>query len=520
MRPDFPGGLKAGSLRVNQMAPRNIRWLAWCSLRLPLPIILATPSLIILAIGLTFCWHYWIDDAYISFRYARNLAEGHGLVWNAGERVEGFSNPLWVLLLAAGAGLGGSIEGWASFLTVTMTVSVLVLSTLLLPALGWCRKELKLRALLPILLVLTPGFLVYSSVRMETMLFCALLTALLLAQCRQPTDFVAPTALCLAIVLTRPEGLLYVGAFAFAKVINQRLKMTRDFALWAVLTGLGSFGIFALRLSYFGSWFPNTYYAKIQSNVAHEVTAIYVVDWLKAHGSVLTLALLTLSLYRNHDKPAFRYAFSLVSSSFAFACYAGGDWMPAYRLIVPVLPIVYAVLVLEAAHWVEAMREKAHAAFPARWQRAGLGAGSLLLCAHLFYSHPYRQLLDERTQARMSGSVMMNYREAVEELGRLPDRPASIAIGDAGFIPYHFDAQYIDLAGLNDPLIRTRAVDPLLRLLEARPQAVVVIGGAVNWMQILGEHEFRSRYSRVTKHVWTLAHGESRSETAGEDRMR
>src|SRR3990172_7193366 len=47
--------------------------------------------------------HYYalFDDAMISMQYARNLAEGHGLVWNAGgERVEGFSNPLWVFYMA------------------------------------------------------------------------------------------------------------------------------------------------------------------------------------------------------------------------------------------------------------------------------------------------------------------------------------------------------------------------------------------------------------------------------------
>ena len=41
------------------------------------------------------------DDAFISFRYARNLLEGNGLVFNPGERVEGYSNFLWVLELAA-----------------------------------------------------------------------------------------------------------------------------------------------------------------------------------------------------------------------------------------------------------------------------------------------------------------------------------------------------------------------------------------------------------------------------------
>src|SRR5206468_5817414 len=41
------------------------------------------------------------DDAFISYRYARNLAEGNGLVYNSGERVEGYTNFLWTVLLAA-----------------------------------------------------------------------------------------------------------------------------------------------------------------------------------------------------------------------------------------------------------------------------------------------------------------------------------------------------------------------------------------------------------------------------------
>ena len=50
-------------------------------------------------------WSFWFvcDDAYISFRYAKNLADGHGLRFNLGDHlpVEGYSNFLWVLLAAA-----------------------------------------------------------------------------------------------------------------------------------------------------------------------------------------------------------------------------------------------------------------------------------------------------------------------------------------------------------------------------------------------------------------------------------
>ena len=63
------------------------------------------------------------DDAYISFRFARNLAEGHGLVWNiGGERVEGYTNALWVFLLAGIHVTGLDIEAVQSWLTIAVTL--------------------------------------------------------------------------------------------------------------------------------------------------------------------------------------------------------------------------------------------------------------------------------------------------------------------------------------------------------------------------------------------------------------
>ncbi|MGB5138377.1 MAG: hypothetical protein WBP29_07570, partial [Candidatus Zixiibacteriota bacterium] len=55
------------------------------------------------------CFHFELtqDDAYISFRYAENLINGDGLVFNIGERVEGYTNFLWVILLALAKGLLG-----------------------------------------------------------------------------------------------------------------------------------------------------------------------------------------------------------------------------------------------------------------------------------------------------------------------------------------------------------------------------------------------------------------------------
>ena len=59
-----------------------------------------------MAVAFLFAPSWTCDDAFISFRYVDNLVAGHGLVFNAGERVEGYTNFLWVILLAGLQSLG------------------------------------------------------------------------------------------------------------------------------------------------------------------------------------------------------------------------------------------------------------------------------------------------------------------------------------------------------------------------------------------------------------------------------
>src|SRR5574341_680160 len=49
------------------------------------------------------------DDAYISFRYAQNAIRGYGLVFNPGERVEGFTNFLWTAMMLPLEGTRGDV---------------------------------------------------------------------------------------------------------------------------------------------------------------------------------------------------------------------------------------------------------------------------------------------------------------------------------------------------------------------------------------------------------------------------
>ncbi len=85
---------------------------------------------LLLAHALSF--RFAVDDAYISFRYAHNLLDGHGLVFNPGDPVEGYSNLLWVLLSAAGLAAGLDPLLWARLLGFAAAAA----TALLLPGLA------------------------------------------------------------------------------------------------------------------------------------------------------------------------------------------------------------------------------------------------------------------------------------------------------------------------------------------------------------------------------------------------
>ncbi|MEZ4824399.1 MAG: hypothetical protein R2942_19210 [Ignavibacteria bacterium] len=58
------------------------------------------------------------DDAFISFRYVQNFVDGNGLVFNIGERVEGYANLLWVLILSVFVKMNFDISNTAQMMSL------------------------------------------------------------------------------------------------------------------------------------------------------------------------------------------------------------------------------------------------------------------------------------------------------------------------------------------------------------------------------------------------------------------
>ena len=214
------------------------------------------------------------DDAFISFRYVRNLLEGHGLVFNPGEYVEGYTNFLWILELAAIWGIFGVrpeyVAPWLSVAYTIGTIAALLWWVARLPSLrnrglvGWMALGL---------LCSSATFAVWTSGGgLETRQFTFFIIAAVVCLSvygSNPRGLLAASLSLAAAALTRPEGLM-LAACCFGWFAAQRLvtgersisRLVREMIYLATPFVVLVAAHFLFRYVYYGEWLPNTYYAK------------------------------------------------------------------------------------------------------------------------------------------------------------------------------------------------------------------------------------------------------------------
>ena len=213
------------------------------------------------------CWSLFsipqfLDDAFITFRAAENLADGRGASFNPGERVQTCTTPLYVLLLAGGR----RVTGWHTD-RFELAVEFVALSAILflLWKLGRRLKFSRSWALLLPLFVLVQPSELQAVKGMEALAFTALILACLLAESRNRG------ALCgvlLGLVAsTRTEGILVSLAYALYWLAGRLVYGPKSFraadlarrAAWAVAVGL-CFLLFVT--THYDSLIPNSVWAK------------------------------------------------------------------------------------------------------------------------------------------------------------------------------------------------------------------------------------------------------------------
>jgi arabinofuranosyltransferase len=382
--------------------------------------------------------HHFIDhvsdDGAIFMRYAQNMIAGKGLVFNEGEYVEGYSSPLWLILMYL-CSTFLSVPAVPQFLGILLVWSSF---GLLYTALEH-RQSFWIQQLIFAVALLFGGHFYWMSTGMETPLLCFLWmgTAVFWGK-KRGLVFLS------LLGITRPEGLFLVllGVFFWKKELSwsERFSNWKDRNLFALLPAASWF---LFRFIYYGDLLPNTYYAKtggdltIQLNNGFQYTYQFFIPML-----VLGIVV----VYNRIQKIAPIY-FLILADVFVIA-FGGGDWMLWGRMLVP----------LWLCWWV--CFPRINLKEPKHLMLFGVsiwGIWPLLLSSKAIQvAFEGRRLpiagYQEGSLVDMSREQAVYIRELAQE--HFSNKKYTIAVNHAGFLPYFLsEHNFLDMTGLNNKYI-------------------------------------------------------------------
>ena len=331
-----------------------------------------------IAIALAFvckCLGSWyIDDAAISLSYARNLARGIGLVAQVGDApVEGFSNPLWVFLES----LVMKFSGWYS-LAIPRTVTIVLLAALVVHMFVryWCDVNRCCAWLFALLLsVLQPAVSIWAMSGLENGLLLVLAFELMM-QLDEPEkcNLYVVSVVAAAMALTRPDAILFsIVAPVLVLIRAGRLSrfevgdVLRSICVVVVVYG----GYLLFRVLYFGTWVPNTYFAKALPTMGALSEVVFLGPEMRGRlfealfivlGSATSWAIVFLcawtflcpsrlkSFFRKHT--AVLMVFGVAAFGYA---YLPNDWMPYCRFATVFFIGIYVMLAFAVVSYAKCM---------------------------------------------------------------------------------------------------------------------------------------------------------------------
>jgi arabinofuranosyltransferase len=427
-------------------------------------------------------WHasFWlapVDDAFISFRYVQNLVDGVGLVYNPGEHVEGYSNLLWVLMLAVPAALGANLPSAALFLGMMVAIATLAV----VYAAG--RRVLvldRIPALSGAVFLAASGFWSYwAGAGLETCLFALLITLLWWSchsELRSRRLGVALIFLLAALLaLCRPEG---VAAFPVLLVVLGRDRRVdrRALLLGALAFVVPEITHLGFRLYYYGSLVPNVFHVKVDPDGRLVWRGLRYLGSALTDENLLYLApILALAGLPRQRRRAVASLLVPLSVYVVFILVVGGDGLIKARFVAHVAPLLALgiaaglqaigtarpLLAAAAAAWVTLV-----VALPS--QRAEIEPGVSLSL--------FRQNLDR-------------WDAVGRQIAALTPPQTIIATTNAGRVAYYAHRTTIDMLGLCDATIaHTALTDGPRRLAgheRANPQYLMRRGPDIIYSSLL-----------------------------------
>lgn len=375
-----------------------------------------------------------LDDDAILYRYGANLAHGLGLVFNPGERVEGFTAPPLVLFHALVELAGLDHVGASRALGIAGFVA-----TVFLLAAAW--RCVLPKSILPwpaVIVAAAPVFAFHAIAGLGTTLAAACIAAWMLGEVRRVCEERAPRGSDAALgfaCLVRPELQL------LALVAVARLAYRREWPR-VVATLAPPLAWLAFRLAYFGTWLPNTYHVKklpFLEDLARGGEYVRHAG-LEALFWPFGIVMIVTAWFRRTPAPPLARELTLaLGLVMAGVIFVGGDHMPMARLLVPGMPLTVFAFMLQACR---------------RWEKlvSLTGATSLIVIALMQFSQR------DRAEREASFDQLERRWQAIGVALRERAEPGTLVATEAiGFVGYESRLPLVDMLGLVDPVIAREA---------------------------------------------------------------
>ncbi|MDI6644640.1 MAG: hypothetical protein QME14_06220 [Methanobacteriaceae archaeon] len=451
-------------------------------------------GLIFFAVLLFYVWNFTVDDAFISLRYALNLAEGHGIVWNIGELpTEGYSNFLWVLIVASTIKL--------SFDPVISTKILGLLSLIGIIYLYWliCKDSLNQNLKTPafiigsFFLLINPATAIHAVSGLETMFYSFIMLCVIYIVYKfistlekQYLWFLSLFALLSSLL--RPESILFslaliflIYIFTIQKDVNLFKDRIKYFSpiFFVYILPLGIYMLF--RLLYFNDLLPLPFYVKTVTHgslydglyylseaikyLAPFLILIFIIIaskletlWSAKEGTYFKLRILIITVFTVIISANLLYLFSSLYMNFAQRFY-----YPSFVLIYILTGILLIILIKEIINSISNQKLRKYVKI------TGFIVVALLLLSNLSFSQDYLYL------RQCSQSFPLSYVAIGTGMESFSSNNLTFASIDAGSMPYFSRWNHVDMVGLNDRFIAKNGVATLDYIKKKNPQLIIFI---------------------------------------------
>ncbi len=424
---------------------------------------LAEASLCVVAAVAAWIVRFAQDDAFITFRYSRNLARGNGLVFNVGEKVEGYTNFLWTWLMAVPEKFGWSSPVFSQLVGIALMVGTVLV------VLRFAARVFDSRAmgyLVAVVMLANMSFLAYATGGLETMLQTFLVVsvgALLLPvgsfTAEQRSWRRALAGLCAGLaVLTRLDSTVLLGTWILVHLFVQwRRERERPVQVRVLLSSLVQIGVpFAAvvvpwlvwKMDFYGNLLPNTFYAKSAGNPVVPVLygIFYLLCFFASYAAFLFIPRFVRMRKDLFAVPGIRQVLVVLPVWFLYVCVVGGDFME-YRFMVVVIP----VLAFVAAYLLNRFRSVRAQVLMVAVLLVFSGVHRVAPTVVPFPVLTFRELSHWPNESKTTWKGMgeLLYRELDGGPGK--EGQPVLAVEPLGVLPYFADLPTIDMLGLTDP---------------------------------------------------------------------